>query len=130
MNHPDETPLLNDILEDEKLAALRHASLDQGLDAMRRTRRFRRAMRTGTLASLTVLLILTLTLHRSRQKMVDQPSALNASRAGEASSLPGEFGVQMITDEELFALLPNRAVALVGKPGHQELVLLDAPARH
>jgi hypothetical protein len=33
--------------------------------------------------------------------------------------------VKIITDEELFALFPNRAMALIGSPGHQQLVFLD-----
>lgn len=32
---------------------------------------------------------------------------------------------KFITDEELFALFPNRPLALVGKPGQQQLVFLD-----
>jgi hypothetical protein len=32
---------------------------------------------------------------------------------------------EIITDEELFALFPNRALALIGSPGHQQLVFLD-----
>jgi hypothetical protein len=130
MKHSDENPLLNEILADEKLAALRRASLDQGLDAMRHARRLRRAIRAGTIALLPVLLILTLTLHRPMRKIGDQSSSLNPSRASDTSAPPSESGVQMITDEELFALFPDRSVALVGKPGHQELVFLDARATH
>jgi hypothetical protein len=37
--------------------------------------------------------------------------------------------VKFITDEELFALFPNRPLALVGKPGQQQLVFLDQPAK-
>ena len=33
--------------------------------------------------------------------------------------------VKIITDEELFALFPNRALALIGAPGRQQLVFLD-----
>jgi hypothetical protein len=33
--------------------------------------------------------------------------------------------VKIITDEELFALFPNRAVALIGAPGHQQLIFLN-----
>ena len=35
--------------------------------------------------------------------------------------------VKIISDEELFALFPNRPLALVGKPGHQQLVFLGHP---
>ena len=33
--------------------------------------------------------------------------------------------VKIITDEELFALFPNRAMALIGPPGRQQLIFLD-----
>jgi hypothetical protein len=33
--------------------------------------------------------------------------------------------VKIINDEELFALFPNRAMALIGSPGHQQLIFLD-----
>jgi hypothetical protein len=35
--------------------------------------------------------------------------------------------VRVISDEELFALFPGRSLALVGPPGHQQLVFLDEP---
>jgi hypothetical protein len=35
--------------------------------------------------------------------------------------------VKRISDEELLALFPGRSLALIGPPGHQELVFLDAP---
>jgi hypothetical protein len=38
---------------------------------------------------------------------------------------PDAAKVKIITDEELFALFPNRALALIGSPGHQQLVFLD-----
>ena len=50
------------------------------------------------------------------------------------SSLPGATAflppadtvkVKFITDEELLALFPDRPVALIGRPGHQQLVFLD-----
>ena len=45
-----------------------------------------------------------------------------------ATAPPEESGVKMISDEELFALFPGRSLALIGKPGHQQLVFLDTPA--
>ena len=55
MKHPDENPLLKEILANEPLAAMRHDSLNRGLGVMRRARRFRRAMRVGTLVLLPIL---------------------------------------------------------------------------
>jgi hypothetical protein len=36
--------------------------------------------------------------------------------------------VRFITDNELLALFGDRAVGLIGKPGHQMLVFYDNPA--
>ena len=47
-----------------------------------------------------------------------------APTAMALSSKP-ESKVEYITTEQLFALFPNRAMALVGKPGHQQLIFLD-----
>jgi hypothetical protein len=33
--------------------------------------------------------------------------------------------VEFINAEQLFALFPNRPMALVGKPGHQQVIFLD-----
>ena len=130
MKHPDENPLLKEILADEKLSALRRASLDRGFDAMRRARRLRRVVRAGTFALLPLLLILTLTLHKPAQEKARQPSTPGRQQANVTYAPQSESGVKVISDEELFALFPGRSLALVGKPGHQELVFLDAPAGH
>jgi len=36
--------------------------------------------------------------------------------------------VKRISDEDLFSLFPDRSMALIGQPGHQQLVFLDLPA--
>ena len=130
MKHPDESPLLKEILADEKLSALRRGSLSLGLDAVRRARRLRRAMHAGTLALMPVLLILALMLHKPTQEPASQPSTPGTQQVSVATAPPNESGVKIISDEELFALFPGRSLALVGKPGHQQLVFLDAPAGH
>jgi len=128
MKHSDKNPLLKEILADEKLTALRHASLDHGLDATRRARRLRRAVRVGTFALMPVLLILTLMMHKPAQVPAGRRSTLDSQHASAVATPSAEFRVKMISDEELFDLFPGRSLALVGKPGHQQLVVLDASA--
>ena len=130
MKHPDENPLLREILADEPLTALRRTSLEQGLEAMRRTRRFRRSAGVGTLALVPVLLIVALTLHKRAQETVSTPPTPGPPPARVVAAPPEERGVKMISDEELFALFPGRSLALIGKPGHQQLVFLDTSANH
>jgi len=38
-------------------------------------------------------------------------------------------GVKYITTQELFALFPGRPIALIGKPGRQQVIFLDEIAR-
>ena len=47
MKFPDDDPLLNAVLTDDRLSDLRLASLDRALDAMRHARRRRQMLRTG-----------------------------------------------------------------------------------
>jgi hypothetical protein len=41
----------------------------------------------------------------------------------------GNGKVKYITKKELFALFPNRPIALIGEPGHQQFLLLDESAK-
>jgi hypothetical protein len=130
MKHPEENPLLKEILADEQLSVLRHTLLHQGLKEMRRARRLRRASRLGLLALVPVLLMVTLTGPKRIQETASQPSIPAPPQASVAAAPPPESGVKTISDEELFALFPGRSLALIGKPGHQQLVFLDAPVSH
>ncbi len=122
MKHRDEDPLLQEIVADEPLAELRRASRHQGLEAVRRARRLQRARRAGALALIPVVLILAISLH---QRAGETPRTVNTAAAPREES-----GVRLISDEELFTLFPGRALALVGKPGQQQLVFLDTPPGH
>jgi hypothetical protein len=127
MKNSDENPLLKEILTDENLSALRHASLKQGLNAMRRQRRIRRAMHAGMIILIPTFLIFTL-----RKPISDSASSTSSPRMQETTSAaiaPVESGIKVISDEELFALFPGRSLALLGKPGQQELVILDESFR-
>jgi len=131
MKFPDKDPLLKEILEDEKLAGFRRTALDRALEAMRRARRARRATRMRMLVLLPVLTLLLLSLPKLAQKPAGPASHAHPRQTMTVASAPvKEPGVKVISDEELFALFPDRPVALIGRPGHQKLVLLDTPARN
>jgi hypothetical protein len=124
MKNSDENPLLKEILADENVSALREASLKQGLNAMRRQRRIRRAMHAGMFVLIPTLLFFT--LRKPNPQSVSQNSNPHTQEMPPAAIVSGESGIKVISDEELFALFPGRSLALIGKPGHQELVVLDA----
>lgn len=119
MKNDDLDRLLAGVLEAEELQALRQSTLEAGLAHLRRRGRRRRMLQTCG-AGLLILAALVViwrveTVPRRSQRL-----------AGEHLTAPGPTaGVQIINDEQLFALFPNRSLALVGKPGHQQLVFLD-----
>jgi hypothetical protein len=118
MKHDDHDPLFTEIFTGDELADFRRSSLENSLAALRRRQRHRRAARICALTSLPLLLLGGLQLVRQRESSVaktpiSQPPAVKT------------LGVKIITDKELFALFPDRAMALIGKPGNQQLVFLD-----
>jgi hypothetical protein len=120
MKRSDQDRLLSEILKDGDAGNLRAASLARGLDFLRRRRRRARLAQGGGAALLAGLVILGLVAHRG---VAPQPAPPVVGAATPPAAETGK--VKIITDEELFALFPNRAVALIGAPGHQQLVFLN-----
>lgn len=121
--------LLKEILAGDELADFRQASLEHGLTALRRQQRYRRGRHIGMLISLPLLVTLAVL---SRRVSLDSNRQTASPRpATSPARTPPTDGrdAKTITDEELFALFPNRPMALVGKPGKQQLVFLDAAPR-
>jgi hypothetical protein len=124
----DENPLLLEVLADEKLNELRSASLDQALGEMRRSRRRHRIIRAAALVAVPLLLMVAVVAPEiSRQSEGAKLVATNVPQAAVVTEPPV---VENISDEELFALFPNRALALIGPPGRQQLVFLDQPVHN
>jgi hypothetical protein len=120
MKHTEHDQLLNDVLQREELSAFRQASLERTLASIRRQRQQRRIVRACALACLPLLVTLGIVLLGPMSQPPLKPT--DAPRPTETAR------VKFITDEELFALFPGRPMALIGKPGHQQLVFLDQPA--
>ena|SRR5580704_9356030 len=116
--------LLKELLSGEEVSDFRQASLAGGLAAIRRQRHRRQAMRMGVIMLLPLLAVLgVLICQRSGPKTRHMASVKPPAAASETKAETA--GVKIISDEELFALYPGRAMALVGKPGEQKLVFLD-----
>jgi hypothetical protein len=117
MKAPEKNEILNDILGGDELNALRDATIGLGLDALRR--RARRRQQIQVVAVVAPLLVLAFHLHY-------RPAVPTASESAPTPPPLAETGkVKYITEKELFALFPNRPIALIGKPGHQQFLLLD-----
>jgi hypothetical protein len=81
-----------------------------------RQRRQRRAVLTSAAAALAVLVSLTVLV---RRQAVEEASPTVVASAPTSR-------VRFVNDEQLLALFPNRPVALIGRPGEQKLIFLDA----
>ena len=124
MNKSDRDQLLTDILGDDGLEALRQASLARGLDALRRRRLLRRGFEFAAAVAVPLVVVFAAVFHpQSRPAVQTAPQSAPPAAAAEASR------VHYINQQELFALFPNRPIALVGKPGHQQVLFLDELAR-
>jgi hypothetical protein len=125
MKRDEQDELLNELLSGEEVSDFRKASLESGLAAIRRGRRQRRAMRMGGISLLAVVAVLGIVAHWRSGRTVQQMVSVKAV-APAVSAPQAETGrVEIITDEQLFADYPGRAMALIGKPGKQRLVFLD-----
>lgn len=118
MNPRHEERLLKALLADDALEQVREASLAGALAEIRRRRRRRTAISTvaGSLA-LALLVIL----------ISGQTGMTIFSRRGpvaETTRHPPAAKVKVIDDEQLFALFPEQAVALLGSPGGQRFLVL------
>jgi hypothetical protein len=111
--------VLREILTGDEVADFRQASLQAGLLAMRRQRLQRQVAHAAMLVLIPVFLA-TLWFGRTHSPRRAASSDPAIELAGQKST-----SIKFISDEELFALFPNRSVALIGQPGHQQLVFLD-----
>jgi hypothetical protein len=119
MTDQDKNQLLEDILGDDELNQVRQASLLRGLKEMRRRRQRALAARVSMMTLLALVLAVGAFYSRF-QPPTQAPAPTAMPLASEAASK-----VEYINAEQLFALFPNRPMALVGKPGHQQVLFLD-----
>jgi hypothetical protein len=122
MRKSDQEQLLAEILDGGDLDALRAASLARGLEAIRRRRR-RHQLEILAAVIIPLLVIFAAALHRP-----SKPVTLVAAQSTPAAAADVS-GVKYITAQELFALFPGRPIALIGKPGRQQVIFLDEIAR-
>lgn len=115
MKRSDQDRLLREVLADESLARLRRDSLASGLASLRARKRWRSLLAVA--ASLMVMLAVFFVARR-------ESLSPRISTVAE-TSIPH---VNLIDDEQLFALFPDRPAALIGPPGAQKLIFLDALA--
>jgi hypothetical protein len=109
MTPREQNELLEQVFEGDA-AALREETLRTGLRAIR----WKRRRRIGGYVALLILPWAVLFYPKHRAVPV-------------VAQVVAPPKVQEISKEELFALFPKQQLALIGKPGEQELVFLDQP---
>ena len=115
--------LVNEVLADDGLADFREASLQYGLATIRRRRKQLFLSRTLVLGLVPLLAAVGILLTHVPKSAVT--TSLQISNQVQEQKREPSAQTKLITDEELFALFPNRPMALIGKPGEQQLVFLD-----
>src|ERR1041385_57682 len=120
MKRSEQKQLLKDIFAERDLSQVREISHQSGLTSLGKRRRIRRVRQT-----LLFALPLVLGLGALIDISVRRPSQGGNEPASPKTIRPQNPEVKVINDDELFACFPNHSLALVGKPGHQDLVFLD-----
>lgn len=128
MKRSEQDRLLEEIISGDELSSFRQASLENGLALLRQQRRRRRNTRVWVLAALPLLLALGIVFNRAPGFRPRPTGSVPPARTALVTPHLRTTEAKLITDDELFALFPNRPLALIGKPGHQQLVFLDRPA--
>jgi len=129
MKTPDELDrLLDDVLTPDHPDMFRSESLQTTLAAVRSRNRRRNLARGTVTIGLPLVLAGGLWLRQQAVRSGLPPTAANPKAAvpTASSTIPGT-DIRLISDEELFALFPDRPLALIGPKGNQQLVFLDEP---
>lgn len=126
MNRLDQDRLLRDLFGGEELSTFRQASLDQGLALLRQRRRRRRlALRVCALACLPLALAAGAFVRQAILASTEHLRTVSSPALSGSSATARLAPIKFISDEQLLDLFPGRPLALVGRPGHQQLVFLD-----
>lgn len=127
MKRLEQDRLLSELLAGDEGSGFRRASLEQGLALIRRRRRARRAARGCVLALLPLAFGAAVFFSRPSRPEVRPVSVAQSHAPGVSDRTAKAGSVEIINDEQLLALFSGRPLALVGQPGHQQLLFLDQP---
>jgi len=128
MTRREQKQLLTELLSGEELSDLRRTSLEQGLAAVREQRKRRKVGRAVALVCFGMACIATLIFHQFSKPFVTNSAGPPSQQGAVTAQSGSDSQMKFINDEELFSLFPDRAMALIGKPGEQQLVFLDRPS--
>ena len=121
---PDHDELLHDVFSEVASPAIRAASLERALRAVRRQRTGRRVLRVGL--ALAVVVIAAAWFWRTQRTPIGSPGKgeLASAPSPPIQTVPGT-NIRLVSDDELLAMFPDRPVALLGPPDNRQFVFLD-----
>jgi hypothetical protein len=125
MKRTDSERLVTEMLAGEGLSELRTSALNQGVAYLRRRKHRRRITQAGLCACLLFVALWGLVTAGIQKKLPKEDHRFASEKPAQKVT-PRDSGIEWIDDDELLALFPNRPVALIGQPGKQQLVFLDA----
>jgi hypothetical protein len=103
----------------------RERTLQRALAQVRRVRKRRRVLRAGIMLTTPLCLVFgTWWSLRSTDSAPPVHRAIFSEPKERMETVPGT-AIRVLSDEELFALLGNRPIAVIGQSSEQRLVLLD-----
>src|SRR5260370_40523457 len=112
MKRIEQDRLLGEIFDGPELSDLRQVSLEQGLAAIRRRRQRRRVTRVCALALLPLLLIPAFWPKKASEGP-ERPAAYASAPQAPPPPHYQAAPIKFISDEQLLAFFPDRAVALI-----------------
>ena len=116
---------LKELLTGEEISDFRRASIEQGITFVR-VQRKRRQMAQRAAMVCVPLLLLSLFINQIPKSSRSRPATSQAQQPISPSvPVADNLKIKLINDDELFALFAGRSIALIGKPGEQQLVFLD-----
>jgi hypothetical protein len=122
----DHNELLSDVLSENAPADFRNTSLQRTLASARQHRRARMVLRTSAAAAICVALVAAILWQRNDSTNI---AVKGGPSAPAVQTIPGT-SIQLVSDDELLAMFPDRPVALVGPPGNRQFVFLDEQRAH
>jgi hypothetical protein len=128
MTPHEQDQLLKELLAGEEISDFRRTSLDRGIALVRLRRKRRQMAQRAVMVCVPLLLLLLLFIDQIPKLYLSGPAT---SQTYQPIPPPVQVGdtseIKLINDDELFALFAGRSIALIGKPGEQQLVFLDGP---
>src|SRR6266704_1636668 len=124
MTPHEQDQLLKELLTGEEISDFRRVSLEQGI-ALVRLQRKRRQIAQRTAMVCVGLLLLSIFSNQIPKSSSSRPATPQAQHPAPPVPLAADPEIKWINDDELFALFADRSMALIGKPGEQQLVFLD-----